>query len=119
MAGWARQTEGGRGGVQGWGGPHLGELVGDFREVGVAGRLLLERYHHEVLKELPLLPLEQLQLQRPVAGRTLQHRLDVDQALCVGWGQVTGQEADLILAPFRARLGAQPLWITSKHMSLV
>lgn len=63
---------------------HLGKLVGDFREVGVPRRLLLEGHNHKVLKELPLLPLEQLQLQRPIAGRSLQHRLDVDQALGVG-----------------------------------
>lgn len=67
-------------------GAHLGELVGDLGEVGVPGRPLPEGHHHEVLKQLPLLPLEQLQLQRPVAGRPLQHRLDVDQALRVGWG---------------------------------
>lgn len=76
---WARKTEGARGGDgrrERW--PHLGKLVGDFREVGVSRWLLLEGHHHKVLKKLPLLPLEQFQLQGPIAGRTLQHRLDVD-----------------------------------------
>lgn len=64
--------------------PHLGKLVGDFREVGVSRWLLLEGHHHKVLEKLPLLPLEQFQLQGPIAGRAFQHRLDVDQALRVG-----------------------------------
>lgn len=52
---------------------HLGKLVGDLREVGVPGWLLLEGHNHKVLKELPFLPFKQLQLQRPIAGCTLQH----------------------------------------------
>lgn len=74
-------------GGEGLEGAHLGELVGDLREVGVAGWLLLEGHHHKVFKELPFLPLKQLQLQCPVAGCTLQHGLDVDQALRVSCGQ--------------------------------
>lgn len=54
---------------------YLGELVGHFRGVGVLGGLLLERHHHKVLKKLPLLPLNQLQLQRSVAGSAAQHGL--------------------------------------------
>lgn len=52
----------------GW--PHLRKLVGDLRQVGVAGRLLLEGHNHKVLEELPFLPLKQLQLQCPVTGGT-------------------------------------------------
>lgn len=63
-------------GRRGW--PHLGKLVGDFREVGVSGWLLLEGHHHKILEKLPLLPLEQLQLQCPITGSALQHGLDVD-----------------------------------------
>lgn len=87
---WWRAHDLGSGGKSIWGWhAHLRKLVGDFREVGAPRRPLLEGHNHKVLKELPLLPLEQLQLQCPVAGCSLQHRLDVDQALGVGWGQVS------------------------------
>lgn len=41
---------------------YLGKLVGDLRGVGALGGLFLQRHHHKVLEELPLLPLDQLQL---------------------------------------------------------
>ena len=99
-------------------GSHLGELIGDLGEVGVPGGLLLEGHDHEVLEQLPLLPLQQLQLQGPVAGRTLQHGLDVDQALCVGWGRATHQDKTPRQLPPHLTLRAPSQWVTSKCRSL-
>lgn len=77
---WKKAGKGGRAGRH----AHFGKLVGDFREVGIPRWLLLERHNHKVLEELPFLPFKQFELQCPIAGCTLQHGLDVDQALCVG-----------------------------------
>lgn len=95
-------------------GLHLGKLVGDLGEVAVPGGLLLEGHHHEVLKQLPLLPLEQLQLQGPVAGSALQHGLDVDQALCVGWGRATHQDRTPHQPPPHLTLRAASQGVSSK-----
>lgn len=67
--------------------PYLGELVGDFGKEGVLGGLLLEGHHHKVLKQLPLLPLNQLQLQCAVARGPPQHWLQLQQPLGVSWGE--------------------------------
>lgn len=47
---------------------YLGELVGDLRGVRVFAGFLFQRNNHKILKELSLLPLDQLQLQCAVAG---------------------------------------------------
>lgn len=47
---------------------YLWELIGDFWEVRVFAGFLFERNHHKILKKLPFLPLNELQLQCAIAG---------------------------------------------------
>ena len=65
---------------------YLGELVGDLWRVGVFAGFLFQRNNHKILKEFPLLPLDELQLQRAVAGGPSQDGLQFQQPLGVSWG---------------------------------
>ena len=64
---------------------YLGELIGYFWGEWVLGGLLLQWNHHKVLKKLPLLPLDELQLQSAVARCPAKDGLQFQQSLGVGW----------------------------------
>lgn len=57
---------------------HFGELLRDFRGVGVSRGAFSQRHHHEDLEKLLLLMLDQVSLQGAVAWPTLQCRLFVN-----------------------------------------
>lgn len=65
---------------------YLGELVGNLWGVGVFAGFLFKRNNHEILKELSLLPLNELQLQCAVAGGPSKDGLQFQQPLGVSWG---------------------------------
>lgn len=62
---------------------YLRELVSDLRGVGVFAGFLFERNNHKILKEFSLLPFNELQLQRAVAGRPSKDGLQFQQPLGV------------------------------------
>lgn len=57
---------------------HFGELLCDFRGVGVSRGTFSKRHHHEDLEKLLLLQLDQVSLQGAVAWPAFQCRLDVN-----------------------------------------
>lgn len=66
--------------------PHLQwELLGNLRDVGGSGLLLVQRHHNKVLEQLPLLILDQVPFQGLVPRGLLQARFHVDQALAVSY----------------------------------
>lgn len=56
---------------------HFGELLRDFRGVGVSWGAFSQRHHHEDLEKLLLLQLDQVSLQGAVAWPAFQCRLNV------------------------------------------
>lgn len=63
------------------------KLLGEFWHIGSPCLLLVQRHDHKVLKELPLLVLDEIPVKRGVARGLLQAGLHIDQALAVGCGE--------------------------------
>lgn len=57
---------------------HFGELLRDFRGVGVSWGAFSQRHHHKDLEKLLLLQLDQVSLQGVVTWPPFQCRLDVN-----------------------------------------
>lgn len=69
-----------------WQAPHLQrELLGNLRHIGSPSLLLVQWHHHEVLKQLPLLILDQVPFQGLVPRGLLQARFHMHQALAVSY----------------------------------
>lgn len=57
---------------------HFGELLRDFRRIGISLGAFPQRHHHEDLEKLLLLQLDQVPLQGAVAWTPFQCGLDVN-----------------------------------------